>query len=122
MYYTPNGRSIQVTGVKPDHIVENVLPEHIAANPQRGIREENLRGHLDNTTSQETSPTQVQSIQAAPNPSTPLSPDASADEEAIKEGELGKDPQLDRALELLRSWPGIPATSVAAAPPVDRQE
>lgn len=122
MYYTPNGRSIQVTGVKPDHIVENVLPEHIAANRQRGIREENLRGHLDNTMSQETSPTQVQSIQAAPNPSTPLSPDASADEEAIKEGELGKDPQLDRALELLRSWPGIPATSVAAAPPVDRQE
>lgn len=122
MYYTPNGRSIQVTGVKPDHIVENVLPEHIAANRQRGIREENLRGHFDNTTSQETPPTQVQSIQAAPNPSTPLSPDASADEEAIKEGELGKDPQLDRALELLRSWPGIPTTSVAAAPPVDRHE
>jgi len=25
-------------------------------------------------------------------------------EEGIKEGELGKDPQLDHALELLKSW------------------
>ncbi len=119
MYYTPNGRSIQVTGVEPDHIVENVLPDH--ADRQGGIREENLRGHFDNTAPQETPAPQVQPIQAAPNPSTPPSSDAPADEEAIKEGELGKDPQLDRALELLRSWQSTPDTTVAAAPPVDGQ-
>ena len=60
MYYTPNGRSIQVTGVKPDHIVENIPPDRVAAaNRQRGIREENLRGHLDNAKGKTSPPTGV---------------------------------------------------------------
>jgi carboxyl-terminal processing protease len=123
MYYTPNGRSIQVTGVKPDHIVENVLPDRVAANRQRGIREENLRGHFDNTTRQETAPNQVQNIKTSPEDTpTPPTTDASAAQEAIREGELGKDPQLDKALELLKSWQGMPKTTVAAVEPLDKTE
>lgn len=125
MYYTPNGRSIQVTGVKPDYIVENVLPDQVAAARQQGIREENLRGHFDNTKRQETAPTQIQNIKAAPGEDTPtpsLTTAASAAQEAIKEGELGKDPQLDKALELLKSWQGMPKTTVAAVEPLDKQD
>ncbi len=125
MYYTPNGRSIQVTGVKPDYIVENVLPDQVAATRRlRDIREENLRGHFDSTAPQETVPTPIQNIKV-PDEATPLpSPttDASAAQEAIKEGELGKDPQLDKALDLLKSWQGMPKTTVAAVEALGGQE
>ena len=124
MYYTPNGRSIQVTGVKPDHIVENVAPDQVATNRPRGIREENLRGHFDNTTRQEAAPTGVQNITApaGENEKTVPAIEAPSAEDAIKEGELGKDPQLDKALELLKSWEGMPKTTVAAVEPLDKKE
>lgn len=47
-YYTPSGRSIQATGIDPDIVVENELPEELkpraAADRSRG--EASLRGHL----------------------------------------------------------------------------
>jgi carboxyl-terminal processing protease len=43
LYFTPNGRSIQVTGVSPDIILDN-FPTQVAARDQREVREENLRG------------------------------------------------------------------------------
>jgi hypothetical protein len=33
----------------------------------------------------------------------------------VKEGELGKDPQLDRALQLLKSWKVFKTTVTTAA-------
>ena len=40
---------------------------------------------------------------------------AEADQEAqVKEGELGKDPQLDRALYLLKHWSSVKTTIAAA--------
>ena len=121
MYYTPNGRSIQVTGVEPDYIVENVLPDQLAATRQSGIREENLRGHFDNAADQDTAPVQIREGAPDTDAAAPSTTDASAAQEAaedaIQEGELGKDPQLDKALELLKSRHTTPQTSVAAVQP-----
>lgn len=94
-YYTPNGRSIQATGITPDLVVENAV---IQAKAEGGsafpsIREENLPRHFG------------QKGKSAPALTEPKPEEEEPVETpSIREGELGKDPQLDRALELLKSW------------------
>jgi carboxyl-terminal processing protease len=92
-YYTPNGRSIQATGITPDIVVENTLV-HAKAEGGQGfpmVREENLPRHFEHKR------------KLAPSENTP--PKTEQEESAdIQEGQLGKDPQLDRALDLLKSW------------------
>lgn len=123
MYYTPNGRSIQVTGVKPDHIVENIPPDRTAVNRSRSIREENLRGHLDNAKGQTAPPTGVQNIKTEGGENKENAPPAETDPaHEIRAGELGKDPQLDKALELLKSWQGMPKTTVVAVKQLNKKE
>ena len=95
MYFTPNGRSIQVTGIAPDIELENLPEAYVAARRRHGVREENLRGHFDNISGQ--TPQKKSDEGAAAEPQE-------LPEIDVKEGELGKDPQLDRALELLKSW------------------
>lgn len=46
-YYTPNGRSIQAQGIKPDIVVENAKLTKVANLDQ--IKEADLTGHLQNT-------------------------------------------------------------------------
>lgn len=96
-YYTPNGRSIQATGITPDVVVENVPPGAKPASVNvPHIREQNLPGHLRGPD---------QPTPAAGNPEDDGAADGEPDTtSAIREGELGKDPQLDRALEMLKSW------------------
>lgn len=116
LYFTPNGRSIQVTGVTPDITLENLTPTQVAAREQREIREENLRGHFDNKKQQGPAPA-VREISPGAGTGGEAEPtQQEQDEEAVKEGELGKDPQLDRALQLLKSW-RVFKTTVAAVPP-----
>lgn len=121
MYFTPSGRSIQVTGITPDIMVENLTAEQITAREQREIREENLRGHFNrpgaDTPAQKT-PEKENKKESEVAPAAPTSesregaPDGAGEKtsasaetkDEIKEGELGKDPQLDRALEVLKSW------------------
>lgn len=121
MYFTPSGRSIQVTGITPDITVENLTAEQITAREQREIREENLRGHFNGPeaeTPAQKAPEKGEKKESEVAPAAPASEsqegapegaeektDASQEtKEEIKEGELGKDPQLDRALEVLKSW------------------
>jgi carboxyl-terminal processing protease len=94
-YYTPNGRSIQATGITPDVVVENTVvqakAEGVPSFPT--IREENLPrhfGHKDKGAPGSTEPKQIE--------------EESAEVPSLHEGELGKDPQLDRAFDLLKSW------------------
>jgi carboxyl-terminal processing protease len=122
MYFTPSGRSIQVTGITPDITVENMTAEQIAAREQREIREENLRGHFNRPEAgapEQKTPEPGEKKEPEVAPTTPKSepqsgtPESAGEKTAatqeekkdeIKEGELGKDPQLDRALEVLKSW------------------
>ena len=94
-YYTPNGRSIQATGITPDVIVDNAPIQQAKAEGESGfpaIREENLPRHLE------------QKGKGAPDNGTRSIEEEPEEAAAVHEGELGKDPQLDRALELLKSW------------------
>jgi carboxyl-terminal processing protease len=83
-YYTPNGRPIQASGIEPDIAMENrVLVAKADAGSEQGIREENLPGHLD---AEEERPERAPKVESG----------AGTDR--------GRDPQLDHALELLKSW------------------
>jgi carboxyl-terminal processing protease len=109
-YYTPNGRSIQATGITPDIYVDNALIQAKADGGPKfpSVREENLPKHF-----------QQPNKQPAPkNNGTGVKDEDENDETttALREGELGKDPQLDRALELLKSW-NVFKTVVAQSTP-----
>jgi carboxyl-terminal processing protease len=107
-YYTPSGRSIQATGIVPDIVMDNVLMTRAASggkSAQQLLREENLPRHFEQkqkTPPQQNSEPGEQEIVPPANAPDELPPEEGG--EGIKEGEPGKDPQLDHALELLKSW------------------
>jgi carboxyl-terminal processing protease len=104
-YFTPNGRSIQAKGIEPDIVVTDgkETPEgHLMP-----LREKDIERHLRGVGEEKGE---------APAPKTPPSrekkeepsgkkdgkKDPAAGEEARKEE--AKDPQLERAVELLKGW------------------
>ena len=79
LYYTPAGRSIQEVGIHPDIVVEaSAEVAEVREGERRRLRERDLEGHL---THEEAAP----GSEPAPDP------------EAL-------DPQMARALEVLKSW------------------
>lgn len=100
-YYTPNGRSIQATGITPDIVLDNT-PALVKAegSPFPRIREENLPRHFQQPKGGKHD-SGADGDEGEDSDQNSSSPDPAA---ALHEGELGKDPQLDRALELLKSW------------------
>jgi carboxyl-terminal processing protease len=95
-YYTPNGRSIQATGITPD-IVMDYKPEadEEAEDKKRSaIREENLPGHFE----------QEKKGQEKPADKDGAKQPADGNGGPSRQVELENDPQLRRALELLKSW------------------
>lgn len=80
-YYTPGGRSIQAKGIVPDIIVKPAPPEEEKAAPPKQPAEKDLERHLIDVKEKE-------------------QPKADAKEKEKKP----VDSQLDRALELLKSW------------------
>lgn len=88
-YYTPNGRSIQATGITPDIVMDAEVKTAEVDNRQQPdtIREQNLPHHLEN------------------GPPKPQQEDSGPPEEEIADGsDSAPDAQLQRALELLKSW------------------
>jgi len=84
-YYTPKGRSIQAKGISPDIVIE-AEPETIAkVNPRRHYKEKDLEGHLEGDD---------------PNLEEKVDPD----EGEIEPQKKIKDVQMDRALNLLKTW------------------
>ena len=75
-YYTPSGTSIQSTGIEPDIIVDRAVLEDASSS---GMREEDLRGALENTSGD----------------------DEAADNAEAEEDDTITDFQLARALDLL---------------------
>ena len=87
-YYTPNGRSIQATGIIPDIIVgEAKLTAKETKVEEDGLSEADLTGHLENPT--------------APVPAPP-GPASAKKEERPKFGNLKEDYQLQEAVNLLK--------------------
>jgi carboxyl-terminal processing protease len=82
MYYTPQGTSIQTTGIVPDIVVKQVLKEGEQGRPI--IREKDLEGHLQNG---ELILEEIETDEMIP---------MKIDEE--------NDTQLQRALDLLKTW------------------
>jgi carboxyl-terminal processing protease len=120
LYFTPNGRSIQVTGVTPDVVLDNYAATQVASREQREVREENLRGHFDNKKKssamkrKEISLPEELSKEETKESDETAETAETAQEPQVKEGELGKDPQLDRALYLLKHWSSVKTTIAAA--------
>jgi carboxyl-terminal processing protease len=93
-YFTPNGRSIQATGIVPDITVENTTGQEKPDAPRRpSLREENLPGHLQNPQQSPSIP-QEQLEKEKQIPSSGPTGDETIDNDA----------QLKRALDLLKSW------------------
>jgi len=91
-YFTPKGRSIQAKGIVPDIVMKNPpRREAKVEKPRSRVREENLRGHLENQKTPET-------------PQAPKESKKKKDDLQRKVGDIENDPQLRRALELLKGW------------------
>ncbi|MGE5246714.1 MAG: S41 family peptidase [Verrucomicrobiota bacterium] len=98
-YYTPNGRSIQARGIEPDIVVGDGRAAS-AAHPGP-MREQDIARHLRGEDEKEPA--------AVPAPKETAPADGRQEpKETIQEPEPGKegakDPQLDRAVELLKGW------------------
>jgi carboxyl-terminal processing protease len=87
MYYTPKGRSIQTTGIKPDIIVKLKIKEGMKRHPI--IREKDLKKHLENDMVKEK---ELEKKEKREIVEIPLE---------VSEEE---DVQLQRAIDLLKSW------------------
>jgi carboxyl-terminal processing protease len=117
-YYTPRGRSIQATGITPDIIMSNDVavtkPEGARGESGDFLREENLRGHFHNGNPLPEKPEKPATPGEGEKPEGAVEPQSNAPATGpsavpaslteVREGEIGHDPQLDRALELLKSW------------------
>ncbi len=114
-YYTPKGRSIQARGIMPDIVVE--AGTVVAARPgdREVIRERDLTRHfLGDGERREPAPANGTPPAAKPEPKgqpapsgRPAAPARPADaraDAAFTFGEPGKDLQLDRAIDMLKSW------------------
>jgi carboxyl-terminal processing protease len=113
-YYTPSGRSIQASGITPDIIMDqtSMLAKGEKPNSAQLLREANLPRHLGGPKSKDRDKESKESPEATPAaPGAGQTPPESVPAN-VKEGELGADPQLDHALELLKSWQ-VFKTSVA---------
>jgi carboxyl-terminal processing protease len=94
-YFTPNGRSIQATGIVPDIVLDNT-PADAKAEPIKrpNLREENLPGHLNNPQQNPNLAPEQPGVGEKQIPSSGPTGDETID----------KDAQLKRALDLLKSW------------------
>ncbi len=101
-YYTPKGRSIQNTGITPDVILEPPAALQNAKN--RMIREKDLDRHLKNETAPDAETSKEVPI-PSPTPSLPdRSPVDSALEDLVTDPDPLKDPQVQKAVDLLKTW------------------
>ena len=98
-YYTPNGRSIQAKGIEPDIVVPDgrESPDGHAAM----LREKDIERHLKGDGEEPPTPVEVKK-EGKKEDRNGGKKAAPREPEARKED--AKDPQLDRAVELLKGW------------------
>lgn len=86
-YYTPNGRSIQATGIVPDIAVEEAKITRSENGEEGMLKEADLARHLENPTTTSPAPPQQVKIKK---------------DDKVKLGQVGEDYQLQEAVNLLR--------------------
>jgi len=91
-YYTPKGRSIQTTGITPDIVVKSEAT--VNGKPHPVIREKDLKQHLINDVTKEKEP---EKTKEETKPETEIS-------ETPAETTEAEDVQLQRAIDLLKTW------------------
>lgn len=81
-YYTPNGRSIQAEGIKPDIVVKHIRPSEDKELSEDFIRERDLKGHIKSKS------------------------ETNVNEESHKKEQdiLIHDNQLKSAIDIIKSW------------------
>ncbi len=84
LYYTPNGRVIQAEGITPDFVVEQAVAPEKAKETPKGLKEKDLKDYME------------------VKPPESKEEDESPDDDAKEL--LSKDNQLNRAVEILKSW------------------
>ena len=100
-YFTPKGRSIQAKGITPDIVVE--AGTVVTRNGERSvIRERDLERHFRGEDEAETKDTPARTPQSRTRGRD--ASDDKAPEVQFTLGEPGKDLQLDRAIDMLKSW------------------
>jgi carboxyl-terminal processing protease len=106
-YFTPNGRSIQAKGIEPDLLVSDgkESPEDHPV----PLREKDIERHLkgegegkEPAAPEKAVPPSSKEKKEDPSVRKNGKKDAASQEEGRKED--GKDPQLERAVELLKGW------------------
>jgi carboxyl-terminal processing protease len=91
-YFTPNGRSIQAEGIKPDIVVELIRPPEGPENADaQMLREKDLRGHIKGDQEEAKKPAEGQGK------------DKDKDKDKEKT-DLQRDNQLKSAVDILKSW------------------
>ena len=101
-YYTPNGRSIQAKGIEPDIVVGDgkETPEgHPTA-----LREKDIERHLRGDGEEEIPPATPPKDEKKKNDRKGIRKGIPTETEPEARKEDVKDPQLDRAVELLKGW------------------
>jgi len=92
-YYTPNGRSIQARGIEPDILVSDGREESTVFPT---LREVDIERHLRGENEEAPSETPVPEVKGEKGKPKKTEPEVRREDQ--------KDPQLDRAIELLKGW------------------
>ncbi len=103
-YYTPSGRSIQLSGITPDIVIDYMqLEKEEPDNSDLFLREEDLEGHMKNETVED-EPASLEKEQGS---------EEKKDSDALVRENLERDNQIVQALQILNSWDVI--TQINAA-------
>jgi carboxyl-terminal processing protease len=102
LYYTPGDRSIQEVGIAPDIVVDEAPAETASARTQRRLRERDLEGHFR----QEDAVPGAEPTEDEPEVLPEEEGGEPREEPAAEEtpAEPPRDVQLERAVEVLKSW------------------
>jgi carboxyl-terminal processing protease len=100
-YYTPNGKSIQAEGIKPDIVVEERFVSEPEKESRRRVQEKDLKNHIS-AKPQEGAKQNDEDEKKRPTMGRVKLPGEEPSE--IVKALLTKDNQTKRALEILASW------------------
>ncbi|UCH44367.1 MAG: S41 family peptidase [Nitrospiraceae bacterium] len=101
-YYTPKDRSIQTTGITPDIIVKAGVKVEEKSHPV--IREKDLKKHLENDNGEEQKEEDKTDTDINEDKEPDSNQESDKESEAPTDSAEDKDIQLQRAVDLLKSW------------------